>query len=46
MLNGHEAFGPAEPHPMVLRVLEDVMVKHTVGDLGRGAAKGWAIGQL
>ena len=33
-------------HIPVLRVLEDVMVKHTVGDLGRGAAKGWAIGQL
>lgn len=39
VLSAYETFGPEEPHPTMLRVLEGAMVKHTVGILGGGVPK-------
>lgn len=39
VLSACKTFGPEELHPTMLRVLEGVMVKHTVGNLGGGVPK-------
>lgn len=39
MPSGCEAFGPEDPRPTMLGVLEDVTVKHAIGDLGGGVPK-------